>query len=1043
MSDKTAPPSRRFWSGARRLFRWCRITVWLILLALLVLALWLNHFGLPAFARERLVLELRLRGVDLHFTRMRLAWYRGIVADNIQFGRAGETNGLRASATEAEVHVRLRALLHRQIDLKGVALRGGRVIIPVWGTNDQVRDLAVEKVSGELRFHAHDEWELDNLQAEILGVKLRLAGTITNATALGRLKPDWKKPQTKSEQAFWHDLVAQFEQTKFAPDSEISGTIFGDARHFETFRASLKIRSATVDSPWGRGQQLLLLAQLAPEPGALLRAAIKLQARNPETPWGRAESVRLEAQLAPSLTQWTPTNAHLQLEVKRARTPWADASALTLVADFRPNPSDPATALADYAMRGQQIQSRWARFAQAELSASGVVSASNAWPSSAKTKLTFAGGEIEAGRAAAGTVEATLTLPPWAALEFTNTNLSWWTRHDRMAGDLSVQLTGVHTPEVDVASVSLGAVWQPPLLTVRAWQATIYDGTLSGAARLDTATRQLAMELNVDVDPQRAAPLFATNVQAWLGQFTWEKPPHFTAAAVLTLPPWTNTAAWRTVDWRKEVVPTLGLSGHFAVGPSTFRTVGVNSLQSDFAYTNRIWRLPHLVLTRPEGRATVAHRTHEDTQQFEFVIDSTLDPRIVRTFFDPAVQEVIDDFAITTPPVIHAEVAGLWNAPEKISARADFKGTNLSYKTKSVLSCNTLVTFTNLVLGLMQPVVVRREGLSRGDSVIIDIPQLKLYINNATGVLELAALTHMISPTVERVMAPYHFLTAPRALCTGVVDLDDALGSNLRFDLLEGGPFEWRSFRFQQVTGFVHWTGPGLLLSNVVGTMHGGTTEMSGAFDFTAKPGTEFGFTARVRDLNLHSLMTDLGGGTNSIEGTLGGLLVITKANTDATNSWFGYGHTTLEDGLIWDVPVLKLFSPLLNAIKPGAGNNRAREATASFIITNSVIATDDLLIHASGMRLNYDGTIDFDSRINGRMEAQLLRDMPGLGPLVSTVFWPVTKLFEYKVTGTLSQPKSQPLFIPKIFMMPLHPLRTIRELLESDKEEKPGVGGQ
>ena len=310
MSDKTAPPTRRFWSIARRLFRWCRITAWLILLALLVLALWLNHFGLPAFARERLVLELRLRGVDLHFTRMRLAWYRGIVADNIQFGRAGETNGLRASATEAEVHVRLRALLHRQIDLKGVALRGGRVIIPVWGTNDQVRDLAVEKVSGELRFHAHDEWELDNLQAEILGVKLRLAGTITNASALGRLKPDWKKPQTKSEQAFWHDLVAQFEQTKFAPDSEISGTIFGDARHFETFRASLKIRSATVDSPWGRGQQLLLLAQLAPEPGALLRAAIKLQARNPETPWGRAESVRLEAQLAPSLTQWTPTNGH-------------------------------------------------------------------------------------------------------------------------------------------------------------------------------------------------------------------------------------------------------------------------------------------------------------------------------------------------------------------------------------------------------------------------------------------------------------------------------------------------------------------------------------------------------------------------------------------------------------------------------------------------------------------------------------------------------------------------------------------------------------
>ena len=121
MSDSTAPPPasrprRRFWSRVRRLFRWCRLTVWLIVLALLVLALWLNHYGLPEFARDRLVLELRLRGVDLQFTRMRLAWYRGIVADNIQFGVVGETNGLRASATEAEVHLNLRALLQRQID---------------------------------------------------------------------------------------------------------------------------------------------------------------------------------------------------------------------------------------------------------------------------------------------------------------------------------------------------------------------------------------------------------------------------------------------------------------------------------------------------------------------------------------------------------------------------------------------------------------------------------------------------------------------------------------------------------------------------------------------------------------------------------------------------------------------------------------------------------------------------------------------------------------------------------------------------------------
>ena len=129
MSDSTAPPPasrprRRFWSRVRRLFRWCRLTVWLIVLALLVLALWLNHYGLPEFARDRLVLELRLRGVDLQFTRMRLAWYRGIVADNIQFALVGETNGLRASATTPPHPCRPERTGHRRA--RRARRRGGR-----------------------------------------------------------------------------------------------------------------------------------------------------------------------------------------------------------------------------------------------------------------------------------------------------------------------------------------------------------------------------------------------------------------------------------------------------------------------------------------------------------------------------------------------------------------------------------------------------------------------------------------------------------------------------------------------------------------------------------------------------------------------------------------------------------------------------------------------------------------------------------------------------------------------------------------------------
>ena len=82
-----------------------------------------------------------------------------------------------------------------------------------------------------------------------------------------------------------------------------------------------------------------------------------------------------------------------------------------------------------------------------------------------------------------------------------------------------------------------------------------------------------------------------------------------------------------------------------------------------------------------------------------------------------------------------------------------------------------------------------------------------------------------------------------------------------------------------------------------------------------------------------------------------------------------------------------------------------------------------------------------FDGRVNARVDAELLRDTWLIGRVVSLVFWPVTKMLESKITGTLSDPKSEPVFIPKLFLAPLHPLRTLEELFsEPAKTNAPPV---
>src|SRR2546427_431551 len=87
----------------RRCFRWCRIALLFSVLLLLGGLVYLNRVGLPEFLKVRLVSELRARGVDLNFTRLRLRLQHGLVAENISLGRADDPFGPHLSVGEADI----------------------------------------------------------------------------------------------------------------------------------------------------------------------------------------------------------------------------------------------------------------------------------------------------------------------------------------------------------------------------------------------------------------------------------------------------------------------------------------------------------------------------------------------------------------------------------------------------------------------------------------------------------------------------------------------------------------------------------------------------------------------------------------------------------------------------------------------------------------------------------------------------------------------------------------------------------------------------
>ena len=308
---------RGFWRTCRVYFRRVRIAVWLLILVLLGALLYLTQIGLPDFAKKPLLENLRARGLDLQFSRLRLSWYRGIVAENVRFGRADEP--LSPELTVAQVQLRLNhhALARLQFQIDSLVLRQGRLVWPLAETNQAPRQLAVENIQTELRFLPGDEWALDQFTAGFAGARIQLSGTVAHASAVR----EWKllKAEQAAPVSAWRDRLREFadtlERIHFSAPPTLRLDVRGDARDLASFGIRVLLDTPGADTPWGAVNQGRFSARLFPATtnGAVQRRAEPGSRRGANTLGHHRE---LAAHRPPGLVrepdepgQWRPDSA--------------------------------------------------------------------------------------------------------------------------------------------------------------------------------------------------------------------------------------------------------------------------------------------------------------------------------------------------------------------------------------------------------------------------------------------------------------------------------------------------------------------------------------------------------------------------------------------------------------------------------------------------------------------------------------------------------------------------------------------------------------
>jgi hypothetical protein len=992
----------------RILFRWFRLSLLLILFLAVAAVSYLHLIGLPDFVKRPLLRRLLAEGVAARFTNMQLGWGLGpsFVIENAAFSRSHQPFSPRLSASRAELALSWNALLHSQIALRSLQISSAQLLLPISETNGDA--LLLTNVALDMGFHSNDVVRLNDCRGVFLGIQLDLVGEVSHASALRR----WKFPlgggaTNAAFQARLRQVARTVEEIRFTGTPRLRIQAGADGRDMNSFHAEMIFTASAAHTPWGDATNLVVDAACARlvNSGDQPLLKVKGSAASLATRLARGRQVSL------STTFSRGANSNFDAEIR------LDAARFNAAPDSAGSHG----------------------FGAARLSWNGtaILASSNFIPLLAAGKLRAVEPQSPWGSARELSLECRAArardLPPPGA--------GWgpWTRIAPWTLDWRAEIRDMTGTNLSFDHLALSGHWLAPQLVIENFQGELYGGQVNAGAILDVGSRELHCNGVTDFNPLSISQLFKLPAQKWLAQFDFATPPKVNARLRVVLPPWTN----RPANWSADMGSSLQLAGDFTAGPSSFCRVPVRSASSHVTYTNRVWNVSRLRAVRPDGDIDLDYTS--SPQAFRYVIDSRLDPKAALPLVAPGQPHLLDEVVFRQPPKIKAEIWGRWHEAGRMGFATTVLAANFIARDEPVTALSARVEYTNQVLTVHDLCLSNDQCQVQSPWLQVDFGTMMVRLTNVTGTLDPSVLQRVLRTNSPGWLNVIHFDAPPSVSVSGSFSLTNPLAADLRF-LVSGRRLHYTNLLADRVTGGVDWTGQTVTLTNISASLYNNGSLM-GWIVFGGGPnhGSDFRADFAARDIDLSSLVTGITGKTNHVEGRLDGHLALNGPNNPDRNDWQGRGDIHVHDALLWDIKLFGLFSPVLNMISPGWGHSRVREAEGNFVITNGATSSDDLQFLCQGFRLNLRGAVDRKRQINARLEAVLSRDTPVFGSFLSMAFTPLSKMFEYHISGPVRDPVLEPVYVPKFILFLLHPFRSFKSSVTPDSppEAAPPSSGQ
>ncbi len=571
-----------------------------------------------------------------------------------------------------------------------------------------------------------------------------------------------------------------------------------------------------------------------------------------------------------------------------------------------------------------------------------------------------------------------VTGPPDLNLDF-NIDLS-----QPLTSQLTARFRGnkIQYRDLLLDSVAVDVGMSDGAIVLRRCDATLYGGDVSIQGRYDVAMGQFDLTCSSTTDPAAIVPLFIESARPILRDLRVEKNPTITAHYRLgpdtgSLPELTGT------------VESEGLS---------FRGVEFRSIK--FAYEDHgpQVRLTNVVVVTPEGQVTGQGDYNIESSDFNYEFDSTVDPTRLLPLMMGNVRRIVEPAWFGTPPHIVAKVSGDFVDPDAFAYDARITAARCSYRGVGLQAVSATLRLRRSQLDTQEMVLRRREGDVRG-TIFADFNAHRVRFDLAA-TANVSDMAGLLGEQAARVMAPYRFGPHTEATMEGLVDFDNPYGTAWSARVLNEGFSYWK-FTATQAQAVLVFTNNTLQINDFNSDFYGGTLRGHADFEFSqSDPVYSFDFS--VQDSDVNAVLEAAKGRESTVTGSLSGRASIHGRGTDL-DALQGKGQLSVTDGVLWQAPLFGIFSEVL-------GKTKATRARCAFVIADQSFRTEDLEVAAGAFTANAWGQLGFDGKMDFRVQAQFLRSWPGINMLT----WPIAKALEYKVGGTVGDPKYRPVNFPK-----------------------------